>query len=190
MIHFDIEWNDLKRIGDELGASEKQIVFAFNRSLQRTASKLATLSRKGLKDELQLRRVNALRKRLKSLKLRSGMNKLGRSRAAEGVQLWYGLNDMPVSWFKGTPKQTASGATFRGKDFPGAFVANSQYTHGKTIFKRKGKSRLHIEEQLMPVKDAADVFVEDKIFVQVEAIFWPLFRRELSARVKYKIGEA
>jgi hypothetical protein len=182
MIHFEIEWRDLLRIGDELGASEKQIKLALSRALNRTASKLRTLSAKGLKNELDLRRASALRKRLKSLKLRKG--------GIEGVQLWYGLNDMPVSWFKGAPKQTATGATFRGKNFPGAFVARSQYAKGKTILKRKGKARLHIEEQLMPVKDQAEVFVEDRIFVQVEAIFWPEFQREIEARVKYKIGAA
>lgn len=181
MIHFDIEWNDLLRIADELGASEKQIKLALARALKRTASKLRTLSARGLRDELELKRLNALRKRLKSVKLRGGV---------EGVKLWYGLNDMPVSWFKGKPTQNKDGATFRNVNFPGAFVASSRYTKGKTIFKRTGKSRLHIEEQLMPVKDKADVFVEDRIFVQVEAIFWPLFKREIEARVKYKIGGA
>jgi hypothetical protein len=182
MIHFEIEWKDLRDIGDELGASEKQIKFALSRALKRTASKLRMLSVKGLKSELELRRMNALRKRLKSIKLRKGK--------LEGVTLWYGLNDMPVSWFKGRPVQTATGAQFRGRDFPGAFVAASRFTKGKTIFKRTGKARLHIEEQLMPVKDKADTFVEDRIFDQVEVIFWPLFRRELDARVKYKIGAA
>jgi hypothetical protein len=182
MIHFDIEWSDLKRIGDELGASEKQIKFALTRALRQTASKLRTLSSKGLKNELQLRRTNALRKRLKSIRLSKGK--------IEGVKLWYGLNDMPVSWLKGTPKQTATGATFRGKEYKGAFVAKSNYAHTKTIFKRKGKKRLQIEEQLFPVQDKADVFLEDEIFVHVEAIFWPLFKRDLDARVKYKIGGA
>lgn len=182
MIHFEIEWDDLRRIGDELGASEKQIKLALSRALARTASKLRTLSARGLRDELELKRLNALRKRLKSIKLRKGR--------LEGVTLWYGLNDMPVSWFKGKPVQAEGGATFRNMSFPGGFVASSRFTKGKTIFKRKGKSRLHIEEQLMPVQDKADVFVEDRIFVQVDAIFWPLFRRELDARVKYKIGAA
>jgi hypothetical protein len=182
MIHFEIEWNDLRRIGDELGASEKQIKLALSRALNRTASKLRTLSARGLRDELELKRLNALRKRLKSIKLRKG--------PVEGVRLWYGLNDMPVSWFKGKPVQTASGAKFRGHEFPGAFVASGRHTKGKTIFKRTGKARLHIEEQLLPVKDQADVYVEDHVFVLVEQIFWPLFQRELAARVKYKIGAA
>jgi hypothetical protein len=181
MIHFDIDVNELKSIGDELGASEKQIKLAFSRALQRTASKLRMLSTKGLKSELQLQRVSALRKRLKTIRLRRGM---------EGIQLWYGLNDMPISWFKGTPTQTPTGAQFRGVEYPHAFVASSRYAKGKTILKRKGKSRLAVEEQLYPVKDKADVFIEDKIFVELESIFWPLFRRELAARVKYQIGAA
>lgn len=183
MIHFDIEWSDLQRIGDELGATPKQVKLALSRSLARTASKLRTLSAKGLKNELDLRRLNALRKRLKSIKLRKG--------GIEGVQLWYGLNDMPVSWFKGTPRQDVGGAWFKDFYFAGAFVGRSNFKGGaKTIFKRKGKARLAIEEQLLTVKDKADVYVEDHVFVLVEKIFWPLFERELQARVKYKIGES
>lgn len=182
MIHFDIEWSDLQRIGEELGATQKQVKFALSRALARTASKLRTMSARGLKNELDLKRVSALRKRLKSLKLRKG--------GIEGVQLWYGLNDMPVSWLKGRAKETAKGASFRGVEYPGAFIARSRYGRGQTIFKRKGKARLHIEEQLSPVKDQAEVYVEDQVFVRVEDIFWPLFKRELAARVNFKIGEA
>lgn len=180
MINFDIEWHDLERIGDELGASKKQIKLALSHTLRRTASKVRVLSSKGLKTELDLKRVGALRKRLKTVKLTS--------RGMKGVQIWYGLNDMPISWFKGQPTKTAKGAAFRGRDYPGGFVATSQYARTKTIFKRIGNSRLHIDEQLFPVKDKADMFIEDKIFVLVEMIFWPLFRRELNARVKYHIG--
>jgi len=181
MIHFDIEWKDLLDIGDELGASEKQVKLALSAALRRTASKLRMLSSRGLKRELDLRRVSALRNRLKSISLRKGV---------AGVQLWYGLNDMPVSWFRGTPKQTASGASFKGKEFPGAFVARSRYAKQKTILKRVTKERLKVEEQQLEVKDKAQVFIEDEIFAELEGIFWPLFKRDLAARVKYKLGEA
>lgn len=180
-LHFDIEWQQLRQIGDDLQASETQIRLALSRTLSRLASRLATLSRKGLKDELQLRRLNALRKRLKSIRLRV---KDG------GIQLWYGLNDMPVSWFKGTPKETTGGATFRGVTFDGAFVARSRYSKQKTIMKRKGKARLHIEEQQLPIEDQAQVFIEDNVFDKLEPLFWPMFERELAARVKFKIGKA
>ncbi|MNK29144.1 hypothetical protein D3C87_475320 [compost metagenome] len=179
MLHFDIDFRQLTEAGQELNATPKQVQLALSRALSRTASALRTMSGQGLKSELDLRRLGALRKRLKSIKLRS---------AADGVQLWYGLNDMPVSWFKGTPKETADGATFRGQKFPGAFVAKSSYARTKTIMKRKGKARLHIEEQLLPVEDKAAVYIEDNIFDKLESIFWPIFMRDLQARVKYKIG--
>lgn len=183
MIHFDIEWKELEAIGNDLGASEKQILFALNYALRRTASRLRALSTRGLKTELELEKTSVLRKRLRSIKLRKGAQ-------GDGVKLWYGLNDMPVSWFKGKPTQTATGAEFRGQKFPGAFVARSQFKNKDTIFKRKGAARLHIAEQLLAIEDKTRVFIEDRIFVQVEDIFWPIFKREINARVKYSIGES
>ncbi len=182
MLHFDIDWSQLRSVGDELGASDKQVRLALARALARTASKLRTLSAKGLRSELELKRLGALRKRLKSIRLRKG--------TTEGVQLWYGLNDMPVSWFRGTPKQGKSGASFRGREFKGAFVAKGNYAKGKTIFKRTSEKRLHIEEQLMPVQDRAQTYIEDNVFTELEPTFWAEFNRELKARVKFKIGEA
>lgn len=182
MIHFEIEWSDLLRAGDELGASERQVGKALSFALRRTASRLRTLSSRGLRDELGMRRVSDLRNRLKSITLRKG--------SGDGVQLWYGLNDMPVSWFKGRPSKTAKGARFRDVDFAGAFVGRSRVKGKQTVFKRAGKARLAIIEQLMPVEDQAQVFIEDEIFVQVESIFWPIFRRDLQARVNFKIGES
>lgn len=182
MIHFDIDADDLLRIGDELNATPKQVKLALSRALDRTATRLRVLSERGLKSELGLRRVSYLRKRLKSIRLRAA--------GSDGVRLWYGLNDMPVSSFAGTPVKTDSGASFRGHEFPGAFVARSGPKGRRTVFKRTSKNRLHIEEQLLPIKDQAETFVEDRIFPDLEDIFWPIFRRELAARVKFKLGEA
>jgi hypothetical protein len=179
MLHFDIDAAQLTAIGAELNATPRQVKAALSRALARTASALRVLSSRGLAKELDLKRVAALRKRLKSVRLRS---------QAGGVTLWYGLNDMPVSWFRGTPRQTGTGVTFRGQDFPGAFVGRSKYAKGKTAFKRAGKARLSIVEQLMPVEDKAVVFIEDQIFDRLETIFWPLFMRDLKARVSYNLG--
>lgn len=179
---FDIDYSQLQRVGDELQASEKQIKFALSAALKRTATTLRTLSARGLKSELELRTINLLRKRLKTMKLRM-------SSAGDGVQLWYGLNDMPASWFKGTPKQNASGASMRGQQFDGGFVAKSKFKGRRTVFKRTSSARLHIQEQNLAVEDKAIVFIEDKIFDQVEEIFWKHFMRDLNARVKFNIGE-
>jgi len=180
MLHFDIDMRQLVQAGQEFNATPKQVRLALSRALGRTANSLRVLSSRGLASELDLKRVAALRKRLKAIKLRA---------TAGGVSLWYGLNDMPVSWFKGTPKESSAGATFRGREFPGAFVAKSNYTRGRTVFKRTGKARLHIEEQLLPIEDKAKVFIEDEIFDRLESIFWPVFLRDLKARVKYNLGE-
>lgn len=179
-LFFDIDHSQLRAVAEELQASEKQVKFALSAALNRTATTLRTLSARGLKSELELRTIGLLRKRLKTMKLR--MSK-------DGVALWYGLNDMPASWFKGRPKQDAKGASMRGQRFEGGFVAKSKFKGRNTIFKRAGKERLHITEQNLPVEDRAIVFIEDKVFDQTEAIFWRHFMRDLRARVKYSIGE-
>lgn len=179
-LHFDIDATQLRLVADELQASEKQVRLALSAALGRTATTLRTLSARGLRDELQLRTIGLLRKRLKSLRIRA---------QGDGFRLWFGLNDMPASWFKGRPKQTSTGAEMRGQEFAGGFVARSKFKGRRTVFKRTGKARLHIEEQTLEVEDRAVVFIEDEIFDQAEAIFWRHFTRELNARVKYKIGE-
>lgn len=181
MLHFDLDWTELRGVADELQASEKQFKAALSRACNRTAATLRKMSSRGLKDELQLRTLSAMRKRLKSIRLKSKQ---------QGITLWYGLNDIPVSSFKGRAKQVSDGATFRDQKFDGAFVARSSAKGKRTVFKRSGKGRLPISEQLMPIKDKADIFIEDNIFTQVEDIFWKHFERDLRSRVKFDIGGA
>lgn len=180
-LHFDIDASQLNAVAAELGASEKQVKLAFSAASRRTVTTLRTMSARGLASELQLRTIGLLRRRLKAMRLRSN---------GDGVQLWYGLNDMPASWFKGRARQDASGASKHGQHFEKGFVARSKFKGRDTVFKRKGKGRLHIEEQNIKVEDEAVVFVEDEIFSELEPIFWKNFTRELTARVKYKIGDA
>lgn len=181
-LHFDIDLQQLTAAGGELQASEKQVRAALSRAIARTATTLRTMSARGLATELELRTISLLRRRLKSLRMRVGKD--------GGVSLWYGLNDMPVSWFKGTPRRTSAGASHRGQEIKGGFVARSQFKGGKkTIFKRTGKDRLPVAEQNLPVEDRAVVFIEDRIFDQTEEIFWKHFMRDLKARVSFEIGE-
>lgn len=178
MLQFDIDVKKLRTVADDLGASEKQYRAAFSRACNRTAATLRKMSARGLRNELQLRTLGILRKRLKSVRLKG---KDG------GVALWYGLNDLPVSSFKGTVKQDAGGA-WAGKFYhEGGFVAKPKSGRKRTIFKRTGKGRLPIREQLQHIKDQADIYVEDEIFVEVERIFWRHFVRDIEARVNYDI---
>lgn len=184
MLHFDIDSEQLDKISDELGASDKQVALAFNRAIKRTVMTLSKMARKGLKDELQLRNLKAIRRRLKTLQAKRSFKK---GTGLDEVRLWFGANNLPISAFKGSPKKTARGAEFRGKKFDGAFIGKGK-SGKRTIFKRKGKAKLPIIEQTMPVKDEIDVFVEDEIFVNLEQIFFKHFKSDLRARTIYGVG--
>ena len=172
---------ELQTISRELKASEKDIRNAVNRALRRTAASLRKLSTKGLRQELQLRNVQALRKRLREIKLRANSHR-------SEIGLWYGMNDLPVSAFKGKPLATGSGASFRQHNFEGAFIGTNP--KGKrTIYKRRGAGRFPISEQTVPIKDDVEVFLEDQIFDQVEEIFLRHFKSDLRGRTLYNVGK-
>lgn len=186
MLHYDIDWRELLQVGEELQATDKQVIFAMGRALRRTEATLRRMSSKGLTQVLQLRALGTMRKRLKSIKLRMSSP----TAKEQGVALWYGLNPLPVSAFKGRPKENGTGAAFRGEQYNGAFVGRSKVKGKQTIFKRKGAERLPIVEQLHPIEDQAVAYIEDEIFDQVLTIFWQHFTRDLRARVKFKLGES
>jgi hypothetical protein len=180
MLSFNIDWRSLREIGDKLEASNRQIGASLSRALRRTEATLRRMSSQGLTKELELRAAGSLRKRLKSIKL-------GTSGKGKSVGLWYGLNDLPVSAFKGRPQQDRRGAWFKDFYFEGAFVAKSNVKGKQTIFKRVREAPLPITEQLILIQDRAIVYIEDEIFDKVEDIFWLHFMRDLKARVKYNI---
>jgi len=176
MLTFDIDLDELRSQVDGLEISEKVFKSMIGRACNRTAATLRKLSGKGLKNELQLRTLGTMRNRLRTIKLRGSRT---------GVALWYGLNDLPVSVFKGRVKQDQGGAWSGDFYHAGGFVGKTKKGKG-TIFKRKGTDRLPIVEQLNTIKDQADIYVEDEIFTQTEEIFWGHFMRDLKAREKYK----
>ena len=180
MIHFEIDADQVRGLILELGVTEKQAKFALSRALRRTAATLRKLSERGIKPELDSKKLAYLRKRLKSIRFGGA--------SFEGMKLWYGLNDMPVSALRGRMRKTTTGASFAGKagqkEFEGGFIQQSAHGYGRTIFMRKGKERLPLYEGEMPVKDRMDVFIEDEIFVQVDEIFWNHFVRDMRSRAR------
>jgi len=187
MLDFDVDADELRRVVEELGAMPKEVNAAYNRALTRTAATLRKLSSQGLVSELGLRRAKAIRKRLKTIRVK-GSNS-GNYRKMASVRLWYGLNDIAVSEFKGRVSESAAGAGYSGPagshDFPGAFVAKPRGTKRRTIMRRRGARRLPIHQETLPIKDKADVYVEDNVFDQLESIFWRHFRDDLTRRVAY-----
>ena len=185
MLQFDIDQQSLLDLIDAVGATEQQAKFALARALNRTAATLRKMSEKGFKNELDLKKVAYIRKRLKSIKFKQY--------GFAGAGLWYGLNDLPVSMMRGSVKDNRpAGASFSGKvgnfAFKKGFVAKSRNGRGKTIFQRDGKGRLPIEEAAAPIKDKMDVYIEDSIFDKIDDIFWKHFSQDLSARVNLGVG--
>lgn len=178
MIHFDIDGSQIEALRAELGLTEKQAKFALGRALRRTSATLKRQSERGLKSKLDVKKLAYLRRRLRLSRLKNGN--------FEGARLWFGANDMPVSALRGRLRKTATGASFSGKagnhEFVGGFIRKSRRGWGRTILVRKGKARHPLREASAPVKDEMDIFIEDEVFAEWDAIFWNHFRRDMEGR--------
>lgn len=182
MLHFDFDASAMREIADEFGASEKQIAMAYSRALRRTASNMKTQSRKGLRELLGLRSAAELRKRLAGFRFNRGSGgDLG------SVRMWYGLNDLRASAFKGRPQLTADGASMAGRSVSGGFVAKNRKGQ-RTIMRRVGRKRYPIAEARLDIEDEAARFIEDEVFDEIDEVFFRNFRAEIRARTIYEVG--
>ncbi len=181
MLHFDFDADELRRIAAEFDASEKQLALAYGRALRRTASRLKTQARKGLRERLDLRSAAELRKRMHGFRFSREGGGLG------GVRMWFGLNDLRASAFKGRPKRTARGAAMAGREVEGGFVGRNR-KGARTVMRRTGPKRYPIAEATLDIEDAAQVFIEDEVFDEVEEVFFRNFRAEIRARTIYEVG--
>lgn len=180
MLSFEFDASELQRIAKEFDASEKQLRFAYSRALRRTAQTMKTRARKGLRTELGLRSAAELRRRLHGFRFK-------RSGGLGETEMWFGLNDIRVSAFKGRPKKTASGASYGGRQFAGAFVARNR--KGKrTVMRRAGRRAWPIREEQMPIADQAEIYIEDQVFDEIEEVFFKNFTAEIRARTIYGVG--
>lgn len=180
MLAFDFDVAELMSIGNEFGASEKDLRFAFSRALRRTAQTMKTRARKGLRTKLELRTAGELRRRLHGFRFKKGKG-LGET------HMWFGLNDLRVSAFKGRARRTGAGAAYGGREFDGAFVAKNR--KGRPTVMRRATTRAHpIREETMQIVDEAQTFIEDEIFDDLEDVFFKNFRAEIRARTIYGVG--
>lgn len=182
MIRLEIDGKQITALINELGLTERQAKAAMSRAVRRAAATLRRRAEKSLKSELDIRKMNYLRARLKSLRLqRTGF---------EGLRMWFGENDMPMSALRGRVTKTADGARFAGKagtrDVEGGFISKAKF--GRTIFKRVGAKRLPIEEQRVPVKEQMDALIEGELFAGVLELIWKNFERDMLARARHGVG--
>lgn len=174
MIGVEIDPGELQRIGREFAASEKELRAAWRRAKSRTARRLRTQARKALRENLSLRSAAILRARLRLRNTR------------DDASLWVGLNNLPVTAFKGRPRQTASGVSVGGREFPGAFVGRGGGGN-RLVFRRVGRSRLPIEVETVPIKDAGDDTLEAEVMRDAADALIRNFAAEVRARTIYKV---
>lgn len=177
MLGFDIDDREITAIATEFAATPKQIDLARSRALKRTAATLRKLASTGLQTELGLRNAKAIRRRIKEYKVGKGKNSL---------KLWFGVNDLPLSAFKGRPSKTAGGIKFGNTTLHGAFFAKINGKRG--VYQRAGASRSAISEARLPVADRIMIYLEDEVFVDLDSIFFKHFRAEIKARTILGVG--
>lgn len=179
MLGFDIDQRQVVAIADEFAASNKQVEMAYKRALTRTAATLRKIASAGLKSELGLRNTTALRRRIKEYRIRRA--------GAGGVKLWFGANDLPLSAFKGRARAVPGGVKFGETMIHGAFFAKRGGRRG--VYRRLTDAAYPIDEARLPVADRIMVFVEDNVFVDLEAIFFKHFGDDIRRRTIYKVGD-
>lgn len=172
----------MAKIADEFSASEKQIRQAYARALRRTASNLKTQSRKEIRQALGLRSAGPLRRRLQGFRYHRGGGGMG------GVRMWFGMNPIAVSSFKGRVAQTAAGAARDGVVYRGSFVAKNSKGR-RTIMRRRGAARYPIVEEAVDVSDEMEAVIEAEVWGQIEEVFFGHFLSEIRARTIYGVGK-
>lgn len=191
MIALDIDSDQLQRIADEFGASEKDLRLAFSRALSRTSRTLRMMARKYLREGLELRAASVLKARLRLARYRAKGSGMGAAR------LWVGANDLPATAFKGKPRQTSRGVRVGGRTFDGAFVGTGRDSGKQMVFKRingpqkrrgpKG-SELPISAVTVPVQEEVNDIIDRQVFQESQDLIMTNFRAELRGRTIYRVG--
>ncbi|MDW2310626.1 phage tail protein [Vibrio sp. 1075] len=186
---FNIDLEELEAIQNILGATESQVRAAYNRAISRTTVTIRTLANKELRDAMQAKRLKDLRKRAQYFRVRSP----SKQKNFDELKLWFGLNDVPVRYLKGKIKRIGTkrkpkGARFtpsagiESKTYKDSFVAKSFGRN--SIYHRKSKSRLPIEEEKIAVSNALQITIKGEIFDRLPEIFLKHFETDLKGRVK------
>jgi hypothetical protein len=183
MIRLDFDVEGIREIQETLGATDRQVWFSIGRALNRTATTLKKLSLQGFKSELGLRNLSFVRRRLRDMKTKAT--------SFQSFRLWYGLNDMPASYFKGNVRKSRKGGASKSSKvgtfaFPNSFiVARPLNGRGRSVYHRKGADRFPIKEDELPIKDRMDVYIEDQIFDKAGEIFMHHFVSDIRRQLKF-----
>lgn len=168
---------DTKKVRKALNLSEKQMTALHKRAAKRTAQNVRVIASKGNLGIGALRRKKVPRARVKPLD------------RGDKIGIWFGLNDVRASEFKGKPKKVEGGVTFRGKFYKGYFIARFKHDPNPKSVKRvlilpPGKRSW--EEVMVPIENLARAFIKDEIQPKIKALFNKNFQHAVDGQAALK----
>ncbi len=201
MSGFYVDFEDLDKIRDSVGATKSQMIAAFNRSLKRTAAKLQREAVALMIGETAVKGKGRVKKRVRSFTERAGGNRAGTGK------IWFGLNDMPVSALKGRMKYPIGISIedrerdSRGRFMPengsrgGTFIPKSNNLHSTTFLNSflgtvRGKKSIwirsengHVHEAMLPIYNSMIPGIRGDIFSEAGKMLMTYYEQDLRGRV-------
>lgn len=184
-LQYDID--GLEEIAEELGATEYQMKAAFSRAIKRTMGTMRKKVIAGTKDEIQARKLDSMRRRMRVFRLQKG--------AMDGIKLWFGVNDFRTSALKGKAKRLGTKKKPKGAAYfrvtgdvvthKSAFILNR---NGRKIFHRTTKQRDSLTELKAPINKGIEEKVEDEIFQDLQDVFMHHFITDLRGRLRMNLN--
>lgn len=202
---FDIDMQALFDLRDAVGASQDQMLMAYNRALDRTTKHMYRVSVGMIIEELAPKSRKQVSRRVRPFIKRRNVT---REQAGDlsSVKLWYGLNPFKVSELKGTLRQprgkkqqrdpetgrflkkknkgdgatfSPSGRSMSAKTFPDSFIA-TRYGHRSIWIRQDGGG---IAEARVDIAESVEDKIDDYIFENIAAVFMRYFEQDLRGRV-------
>ena len=168
---------DTDKVQKALNVTEKQMTALHKRAAKRTAQNVRVIASKGNLGLGELRRKKVPRARVKPLN------------RGDKIGIWFGLNDVRASEFKGTPKKVEGGVTFRGKFYQGYFLARLKHDPNPTSVRRiliLPPGQTSWEEVMIPIENLARDFIDREIQPKIEGLFNKNFEQSVDGQAALK----
>ncbi len=166
MITVTVDAEELYSVQRTLNATNHQVASAGLRSVNKTLSWIQAHGRRAIAAENDVP--------LKTLRRRVFVRKASGSALRGSV--WFGTAPIKAI-YAGSPIKSIGGIKVRGHFFQGSFVARMPAGH-LGIFKRRGATRLHIDEQRINLSASAGVL--GKIAAQAPERLRTIYAQELN----------
>lgn len=182
---FSIDLDELEAVKQILNATEKEMMLAYNRALKRTAISFKSLLSKKVRDSVQARKLDYVRKRLKDYRVSTPGEVL------DGLKFWVGLNDMAVHSLKGRMKQKSPYAYFSPKSKAidqkkarrGFVLTGGKLGSNRLMFQRFASYKGAYHVVRTSIDTAVQDGIEDKLFNLSPEIFLKHFETDLKGRI-------